>query len=115
MTPGGINVRIRSVNSFLSWLHEDGHIEHPLKVKLLLLDTGIRIDEALRIERTKIDLDQMVLTVMGKGSKERVAPFSLELRKHIFRWMNQSPYGKYLFNTRHRSRLAYRNAGSDHR
>jgi site-specific recombinase XerC len=35
LTPGGINVRLRSINSFLTWLHEEGHIREPLRVKLL--------------------------------------------------------------------------------
>ena len=28
-TPGGVNVNIRSVNSYLTWLREEGHIETP--------------------------------------------------------------------------------------
>src|SRR5262245_24761620 len=35
LTPGGINVRIRSVNSFLSWLKEEGEIDQPIRLKLL--------------------------------------------------------------------------------
>ena len=35
LTPGGINIRLRSINSFLTWLHEEGHIREPLRVKLL--------------------------------------------------------------------------------
>ncbi len=47
----------------------------------LLLDTGIRIDEALTLTRSKIDFDSLMITVSGKGSKERVVPISLELRR----------------------------------
>jgi site-specific recombinase XerD len=35
LSAGGINVRLRSINSFLTWLHEEGHIREPLRVKLL--------------------------------------------------------------------------------
>ena len=35
LTPGGINLRLRSINSFLSWLHEQEVLPAPLKVKLL--------------------------------------------------------------------------------
>ena len=35
LTPGGINVRLRSINSFLTWLHEEGHLHEPLRVKRL--------------------------------------------------------------------------------
>ena len=77
---------------------------------LLLLDTGIRISEALSIQRTKVDLDQMVLTVMGKGSKERVVPFSTEMRKALFRWVQVAPDSSLLFCTRSGAPLIYRNA-----
>src|SRR5436309_2927978 len=33
--PGGCNMYIRTINSFLSWLHEEGHIPEPLRIKLL--------------------------------------------------------------------------------
>ena len=35
LTPGGCNIRIRTINSFLSWLHDEGMIPERLKVKLL--------------------------------------------------------------------------------
>ncbi len=34
LSPGGCNVYIRSINSFLTWLHENGHCE-PLRIKQL--------------------------------------------------------------------------------
>jgi hypothetical protein len=33
LTPGGINVRLRSINSYLSWLHTEGHTAERLKVR----------------------------------------------------------------------------------
>jgi site-specific recombinase XerD len=66
-----------------------------------LLDTGIRISEALGIERIKVDLDQMTVVVFGKGAKERMVPFSHEMRKVLYRWI-QSPKGRdslYVFST----------------
>jgi integrase len=93
---------IRTVNSYLTWLHDEGHIPNVLRVKLLrasqpqhtllspadikalllfkpnglsqrrtrtlillLLDTGIRISEALTLERQKLNLDDMLITVWG--------------------------------------------------
>lgn len=35
MTPGGCNMYIRTVNSYLTWLHEEGVLPAPLKIKLL--------------------------------------------------------------------------------
>jgi site-specific recombinase XerC len=96
LTAGGCNMYIRTVNSYLSWLREEGQLTTPLRVKvlraplhqktllpatdlralvlfkprtmverrtwtlvLLLLDTGLRISEALGIERSRVDLDGM--------------------------------------------------------
>jgi integrase/recombinase XerD len=56
-------------------------------LNLLLLDTGCRIGEALRIRVRDIDLDNLLLTLEGKGRKERIVPFSFELRRVIFRYI----------------------------
>jgi integrase/recombinase XerD len=45
-----------------------------------LLDTGCRISEALSIRVRDIDMDNMLLTLDGKGRKQRIVPFSFELR-----------------------------------
>jgi site-specific recombinase XerD len=150
LTPGGINVRIRTMNSFCSWLHEEGHTDTRLKLKLLrapkkqitpispadvrmlllfrpkglwqvrtwtlvllLLDTGLRIDEALGIEVKHVDLDQLTLKVWGKGSRERLVPFSYDMRKHLYRWMSKGPESRYLFSTQLGARLMYQNCYRD--
>ena len=51
---------------------------------LLVMDTGLRISEALNLRHSDIDYDNMVLKVLGKGQKERLVPFSPELRRRIF-------------------------------
>lgn len=38
---------------------------------LLLLDTGLRISEALTLERNRVDLQRRCVSVTGKGSRER--------------------------------------------
>ncbi len=35
LTPGGINMYARTINSYLSWLHAEGHISDHLRIKLL--------------------------------------------------------------------------------
>jgi integrase/recombinase XerD len=52
----------------------------------LLLDTGVRIDEALTLRVGDVDFDNLLVTVFGKGRKERRIPFSFELRKVLFKW-----------------------------
>src|SRR5687767_7983346 len=123
LTPAGINIDIRSMNSYLTWLHEEGIVKEHLKLKqiksslkpvtvfseaeikavlshkpkrlsyqrtwvmvALMLDTGCRIDEVLTLRKAAIDFDNVLITVTGKGSKVRRIPFSLEMRKHLFRY-----------------------------
>jgi integrase/recombinase XerD len=52
----------------------------------LVLDCGLRIEEALTVRRTDLDFDNLLVTVFGKGRKERRIPFSFELRKVLFRY-----------------------------
>lgn len=149
VSTGGVNLRIRSINSFLTWLHEEGHVGQRLKLKVLpksptpidllrdqdvhrllafrphsktqrrawtlivlLLDTGLRIDEALGLERRHVHLDDLMLRVLGKGNKERLVPISKEARKHLFRFL-QTNSGRFVFGTRDDVRLRYRNAYRD--
>jgi integrase/recombinase XerD len=56
---------------------------------LVILDTGLRLKEGLSLRRDDIDLDNLLLTVRdGKGGKQRVVPFTTELRKALFKYMD---------------------------
>jgi len=55
---------------------------------LFLLDTGCRVSEALSIRVREIDFDNLLLTLDGKGRKQRVVPFSFELRRALFRYIS---------------------------
>jgi len=57
---------------------------------LFLLDTGCRISEALGLRVREIDFDNLLVTLDGKGRKQRVVPFSFELRKALFRYITES-------------------------
>jgi site-specific recombinase XerD len=146
LTPGGVNLRIRTVNSYCAWLHSEGEIPAPVRLKLLrrtvepltllspsdvqavlrfrpkskqqrrtwtlvllLLDTGLRIREALSLERSKVNLEAMTLVVMGKGRKERVVTFFELMRRILFLWMRQQE-GRYVFGTRTGTLLGYHHA-----
>jgi integrase/recombinase XerD len=54
---------------------------------LTILDSGLRISEALNLERNAIDFDQSTLTVLGKGRKERTVPISKELRRRLWAYL----------------------------
>lgn len=148
MSPGGCNVKIRSINSFLSWCHRKGHIPN-LKIKLLKskvtvpyqlndahvralinykpknkterrlhsivllnIDTGIRIAESLGLAWNDVDFDNLLLTVTGKGNKQRVIPFSIELRKVLYK-LRQSSKHHLVFCNRHGGKLNYHNVRRD--
>jgi integrase/recombinase XerD len=53
---------------------------------LVLLDTGCRVGEAWRIRVQEVDFDNL-FTLDGKGGKQRVVPFSFELRRALFRYI----------------------------
>src|SRR5579863_674715 len=55
-------------------------------VAMVILDTGLRISEVLRLTTSDINFDQMILRVHGKGNKQRIVPFSQELRKVLYRY-----------------------------
>lgn len=147
------NITIRSLNSFLSWLYQNGHIPQNLKAKQLkqerrimktfteaqmklllswkpnknrneirlhvlislLADTGIRINEALTLRLENIDWDNLLIKVMGKGSKERIVPMSIELRKVLHRYATKQRSCKhlspYLLCTSTGTQLTYQNIG----
>ncbi len=149
LTRGGINMYARSINSYLSWLHEEGHLAERLRIRLLpdppkpltpisdteirklvlfrpkgitqsrtwtlillLMDCGLRISEALSLDRVHIDLHNCVVRVLGKGNRERLVPISLECRKRLFVWLkNQS--ADAVFATSSGLRLSFRNAYRD--
>lgn len=50
-----------------------------------ILDTGCRIEEILTARLRDFDFDNLLLTVVGKGNKQRIVPFSFELRKQLGR------------------------------
>lgn len=62
-----------------------------------LADTGIRVSELLSLQTEKVDFDNLLITVMGKGRKERTIPISLELRKVL--WSYYTKHRKTQFST----------------
>src|SRR5262245_9697434 len=149
LSPGGINMYARAINSYLTWLHEEGKTPTRLKIKLLpnppkplttfsdtevrrlvhgtangmnqkrsktlltlLLDTGMRISEALGLEQQNVDFDNLVVRILGKGNRERIVPISPECRKALFRFTSDSKR-RYVFGTRSGLKMSTRNAYRD--
>jgi integrase/recombinase XerD len=55
---------------------------------LILFDTGCRITEALTLHVADIDLNNLLVTLDGKGRKQRIVPFSFSLRKALYRYLS---------------------------
>ena len=53
---------------------------------IMLFDNGCRVSEALEVRGADVDLDNLLVTVHGKGRKDRKVPMSIELRKALFKY-----------------------------
>jgi site-specific recombinase XerD len=68
----------------------------------LLLDTGLRSAELCDLLVRDADKKNLRLKVFGKGSKERIVPFSSSTALHLWRYLASRPdagQGDYLFAT----------------
>lgn len=81
---------------------------------MVILDCGLRLDEVRKLKRSDIDFDNFLIKVyMGKGKKQRVVPFSQELRKTLFKWAATLGETAYLFATKSGRLVSARNAQRD--
>lgn len=79
---------------------------------LTLADTGARIGEAIGLCWPDVDLDNLLLRLHGKGGKDRLVPFSLELRRHLWKWRKLNYHG-IVFPTAQGGPIAHRNTLRD--
>ena len=64
----------------------------------LLYGCGLRIAELAALRREDVDLDERMIRVMGKGSKERIVPFGGKARDALIAWFNSEQAGEgYVF------------------
>lgn len=75
---------------------------------LTAIDTGCRIEELLTLTRSNVDFDSLVLKVIGKGRKESIVPFSIELRKSLFKLLKSHDF-ELVFCTGQGGALNYNN------
>ncbi len=57
----------------------------------LMLDSGLRLNEVVTLERDKIHISEGYIIVIGKGNKERIVPLGLNSRKALLRYMALVP------------------------
>jgi integrase len=59
-------------------------------VGAIVLDTGMRLNEILSLERQEVALDNLRITVHhGKGRNQRIVPMTLDLRRILYRYLEQ--------------------------
>ena len=78
------------VTSLVTWKPKPKHF-YPRRLHLLtllLLDTGCRITEALTLRSRDVDMENLLITLDGKGRKQRIVPFSYGLRKALHRFVD---------------------------
>jgi integrase/recombinase XerD len=85
-----------------------------LALVCLLLDTGLRISEALNLRLSDLDLAQGFVRVMGKGRRERVVPIGDSVKTVLYRYllrrMRITNAGDWLFITTLGTQLTKRQA-----
>jgi len=101
------------IKRLLQFAPKGRNLKRAHTLTLLLLDTGLRFAEALSLTWDRVDLDNLVLRVLGKGGKHRVVPISLECRKVLYRWRQQQPQSDLVFPTRSGIVSSQRNVGRD--
>jgi integrase/recombinase XerD len=68
----------------------------------LLYGAGLRVGEAVALERASVDLEQRLVRCIGKGSKERIVPIGREAVDALRRYLAR---GRPHLDTRHRPEL----------
>jgi integrase/recombinase XerD len=68
----------------------------------LLYGAGLRVSEAVGLERGSIDLDNRLVRCIGKGDKERIVPLGREAAEAVRRYLAR---GRPYLDRRHRPEL----------
>ena len=68
----------------------------------LLYGAGLRVSEAVGLERASVDLENRFVRCVGKGSKERVVPIGREAAEALRRYL---AHGRPYLDKRHRPEL----------
>jgi site-specific recombinase XerD len=72
-----------------------------LTLMLLLLDSGLRISEAIGLTTEGLSLEEGVLRVLGKGNKERQVPVGRTATRYLLRYLSRGrpqPAAPYIHN-----------------
>lgn len=82
-----------------------------LTIVLLVLECGLRASELCGLKLQDLNLNQNMLSVMGKGSRERHVFFGRRLSRKLRHWLAKRSYSihsEFLFCTRQGTHLSRR-------
>jgi integrase/recombinase XerD len=68
----------------------------------LLYGAGLRVSEAVGLDKTGVDLEQRIVRALGKGSKERIVPIGRPAVEALQRYLGR---GRPYLDKRHRPEL----------
>jgi integrase/recombinase XerD len=74
----------------------------------LLYGAGLRVSEAVGLERASVDLDERLVRCVGKGNKERVVPIGRRGAEALRRYLSR---GRPFLDRRHRPELFLNSRG----
>jgi integrase/recombinase XerC len=58
-------------------------------ILLTFYSTGMRLSELVTLTLDRVDTDKGQLKVLGKGNKERIIPFGIELKDELINYINE--------------------------
>ena len=56
----------------------------------MMYGSGLRVSEVIGLDWDKVELEERMLRIMGKGSKERLVPFGVPQQRHLSEWRDVS-------------------------
>ena len=75
---------------FTSISEEDMYELRDKTIFELLYSSGLRISEAIELKYHSIDIENFLITVVGKGNKERIIPMGEEAVRLLKKYINES-------------------------
>ena len=102
------------IRAFMRFKPRHGNEKRVQMMGLVVLDCGLRLEEVRKLKRKDIDFDNFLIKVFrGKGDKQRIVPFGIELRKSLFKWVVNLQATDFLFGTKSGRLVSQRNALRD--
>ena len=72
----------------------------------LLYSTGIRVSECIQLQIANIDLDEGVITIIGKGNKQRLIPLIKRSQDYLSLYIASRNHSKWLFEQTNQNPLS---------